>query len=265
MDEVKIYTVTVGSKMHGLDNESSDTDIRYIRAKTFFGLSDPFQNSNNKTSISKEVDEESWELRHFARLLTKGNPTCYEVINSDIYEENKYTTLVKSLLPASHNSNFILNAHLGYCDAQIALLSLVHKKIGQGFPESSTLGALVEQGELPESKFIRVVKSTVAGYRVLAQGRQLLETGNFCPKVKEYSPELHKFLMDIKNCDASKITLSEVRSYSEDLEAKAKALKDFFHTLPEKARNKEPNYNKIRKIVMKLHEMVTKEQILCQA
>ena len=69
-----------------------------------------------------------------------------------------------------------------------------------------------------ENQIRRIPKSVVAGYRVLAQAKQLLETGDFQPVIKDYSPELHDKLMGIKTMDSNSITWGFVVEHLDDCE-----------------------------------------------
>jgi predicted nucleotidyltransferase len=277
-----IYSAIVGSTMHGLRTENSDEDIRYITMPSLREIISPFKNDEVKVRNNKGEDEESWDLAHFCKHLTQGNPTVYEVIRTDHYDKSlPYAETVRSLMPLAFDGKRILMAHVGYCDSQIKrYLVKAHDDFFKnyedehepdahdvnGYPvfyysfdsylakeimDSSSNKYLNEIWE--ENVIRRIPKTVVAGYRVLAQCRQLLESGNFEPVVKNYSNELHDKLMGIKTMDSSKITWGFVREHIEGLENGIKELKAFYETLPDTIKHKKPDVNGIENLLCDIY------------
>lgn len=232
---------------------------------------------------NKGEDEESWDLAHFCKHLTRGNPTIYEVIRTNHYDKNlPFADKIRSLMPLAFDGRKILFAHIGYCEAKIqrylrrayedfvdyngkqssnkdyeinALPNFYHSEeeleIARLKYSSKKIEFLIDIWE--ENQIRRVPKTIVAGYRVLAQAKQLLETGDFKPVIKDYSPELHDKLMDIKTMDASKITWGFIQEHLKGLENGIKELKTFYETLPDTIKNKKPDINGIEDALCEIY------------
>jgi predicted nucleotidyltransferase len=249
-----IYTTLVGSKMHGLDTPESDEDIRHITLSSLRTVISPFQNNPVKVMDSSGTDVESWELRHFVKHLTQGNPTCYEVIKSPLYvRDHKWADKIRSLMPFAFDGIKIMYAHIGYAEAQLkrylrpANKDFSHMCEHQG-DWDAPISAIREENE-----YRRIPKAIVAAYRVLAQGRQLLDTGDFKPIIKDYSPELHTQLMAIKVMDAADLSRCEILLHANNIENQIQELKAYFETLPESTKNKKPDIEKIEDILCEIY------------
>jgi len=262
-----IYKTIVGSKMHGLQTPTSDEDIRFITMSTVRDILSPFRNENVKVAKSNE-DSESWELRHFVNHLTQGNPTIYEVIKSPLYDSTRYSENIRSLMPLAFDARNILKAHIGYASSQISRLQKAFhdcqayaRNDGEernvdgtlhllGIPKYENMKyggytSLSINGVWEENHLKRIPKSIVAAYRVLAQGRQLLESGDFQPVIKDYSPELHDKLMTIKLMDANTISWKFIAKHIDDIEYEIKELNSFFDSLNESRKNMKSDINAI--------------------
>jgi len=270
-----IYETNVGSKMHGLSTPTSDEDVRYITLHPIRHILSPFKNEDVKVSGNNE-DVESWELRHFVKHLTQGNPTIYEVIKSPLYDRtNLFSDMIRGLMPLAFDARKVLMAHAGYAEAQLKrylrkanydlncyCVEMVHEPFNNwkllGVPkyESVQRGKFTEleiAGSWEENHLRRIPKSVVAGYRVLAQGRQLLESGDFQPVVKDYSPELHDKLMSIKLMDANTITMGFIEEHLEGIEAGIQELHSYFDSLPESRKNLKPDIDAIEDVLCDIY------------
>jgi predicted nucleotidyltransferase len=115
-----IYTTLVGSKMHGLSTPTSDEDVRHITMHPIRHILSPFRNEEIKVKDSAGDDVESWELCHFVKHLTQGNPTTYEVIRSPLYDKSMpHAEAIRSLMPLCFDGRKVLMAHIGYTEAQL--------------------------------------------------------------------------------------------------------------------------------------------------
>ena len=262
-----IYTTLVGSKMHGLQTPTSDEDVRHITVHPIRHILSPFRNEDIKVKDSSGEDVESWELRHFVKHLSQGNPTTYEVIKSPLYDHSlPYSKDIRSLMPHCFDGRKILMAHIGYAEAQ---LKRYLRKADHDFTKDPTdcadslllgrakyesdKGTMIEQGVWEENHVRRIPKSVVAAYRVLAQGRQLLETGDFQPVISDYSLSLHNELMAIKIMDANVINFRFVIKHLMQIESKIQELKVFYETLPIEIQTKQPNVEAIEDILCKVY------------
>lgn len=226
-----IYTTIVGSKMHGLETPDSDEDIRHITLHSLQEVISPFKNDTTKVG-SSENDVESWELRHFCKHLTAGNPTTYEVIKSPLYTKNEFAEEFRFRMPLFFDSYRILMAHCGYADAQ---LKRYLNKLNKLTPK--------EWETVEENVLRRVPKSIVAAYRVIEQGKQLIDHGDFCTNIKDYSLDLWEQLMAIKLMNPKDINSEICEYHKAKIEDKIKDLKIWYD-----ARNKPPVLPKIDKI-----------------
>lgn len=245
-----IYKCLVGSKMHGLDTPESDEDIRYITKNPIRHVLSPFKNETLKVQDKNGDDIESWELCHFVKHLTQGNPTCYEVIKSPLYDVSlPWAEKIRGLMPHCFDGRKILMAHCGYTEAQ---LSRYLRPAVKQFKEMQCQMDDPLRIIMPDNQYRRIPKSIVAAYRVLLQGEQMLITGDFCPVIADYSEDWHSRLFKIKMSPADEITFAEVTTYLSELETKIQELHQLFDTLPENIRNAKPNIEAI-------------EDILCEA
>jgi hypothetical protein len=255
----QIYKTIVGSMMHGLNTADSDEDIRYITMQPIRDIISPFKHETIKVQDSNGEDVESWELRHFVKHLTQGNPTVFEVIKSPLYDKSiPFAESIRSLMPLAFDARKILMAHAGYAEAQLkrylrkADHDLSNDYDNHTVDDTFLLGTpkyeknkdgskFIEDGIWEENHLRRIPKAIVAGYRVLAQGRQLLEAGDFQPVIKDYSPELHDKLMSIKLMDFNTINYSFITEHLNGIEAGIQELYSYFDSLPENKKNIKPN------------------------
>lgn len=237
-----IYTAIVGSKMHGLTTPDSDEDIRFITLTPVRDIISPFNNDGVTVETSSDKDVESWELRHFCKHLCQGNPTMYEVINTDYYwsDWDDDAERIRSMMPLAFDAKKIMFAHIGYAEAQ---LSRYLRKANADF---NALGSFTKISDIwQENQYRRIPKSIVAGYRVLAQAEQLLTTGTFEPRIDKYSPELYDRLMNIKTMNHDNITRFFIDSHMSALEDGIQKLKQTYEALDEEVKNKKPQLDRI--------------------
>lgn len=251
-----IYTTLVGSKMHGLNTPESDDDVRHITMHPIRHVLSPFKNEEIKVKNTNGEDVESWELCHFVKHLTQGNPTCYEVIKSPLYEKLPWADRIRDLMPLSFDGVKIMYAHIGYAEAQLKryLRKADAELRTECFSErlawyhNHKLSLIWEDNQLR-----RIPKSVVAAYRVLAQGRQLLDTGDFQPVVKNYSPKLHDKLMEIKLMNHNDLDWVFATHHLTAIELEIKDLKDHYETLPDSVKYQKPDIEKIEDILCEIY------------
>lgn len=264
-----IYKTVVGSRMHNLHVEGvSDTDTRFITMPSFLEVLSPFRNKDIKVRNKNGQDEESWTISHFVSQLTHGNPTCYEVIKSHLYDKTMpLSESFRATFPLYHNSREILAAHMGYAAAQ--LNRYLNNFVNMAYKS--------EEGPAPitESLIKRLPKATVAAYRVLMQGTQLLTTGDFQPRVMDYSQSAHDFLMEIKlrptqfiltDSEEPEIIMEkpEMRYWAEhgiEIEKRIQELSALYDTLPEAKQNLKPNLTAIEQWLENIYLMDTTELV----
>lgn len=83
-NEITILTkVVVGSRLHGLNTETSDWDYRGIHIHPVKSVLSPFKTIKNTTWIEGDEDNTSYELIDFCKSAVHGNATILEVFFSD--------------------------------------------------------------------------------------------------------------------------------------------------------------------------------------
>jgi predicted nucleotidyltransferase len=169
-----ILKVIVGSKLHRLDNEHSDTDTKGIYATNLRELVSPFHGKDK--AKQETADDTFYELRHFCNLATKGNPTVLEVLWSDmpLFQTPMGKELVMNRQKFLDSKN-IRAAHMGYAKSQ-------RKKV-------------IRHGLSDE----RTRKHLVAHLRVLIQGATLLILKDMFPDFSRDFPYEYKEMLDVKN------------------------------------------------------------------
>lgn len=75
--------VVVGSRLHGLNTETSDWDYRGIHIHPTKWVLSPFRTLKNTTWIEGDEDNTSYELADFCKQAVHGNATILEVFFSD--------------------------------------------------------------------------------------------------------------------------------------------------------------------------------------
>lgn len=156
----------VGSKAYGLDTETSDTDIKGIFvAKTSdrIGL---FWNKHKETVRQTEPDWEYHEVQKFMKLAMGGNPTVLELLFLDGYL--KLEPMGKMLVDNRHLflSNTVRDSYYEYAYSQMHRLTTRDGTFGNG-------------------RNNRYEKHARHCYRLLYQGKQLLEEGKLDVRVSQ--------------------------------------------------------------------------------
>lgn len=161
-----ILHCVVGSRLHGLEDEKSDTDHKSIVMLPLRSILSPFGEGKVKHG-DKDGDDAAYELRHFLKLLAGGNPTIWEVaVSNKILFETPEMVLIRDNLHRFLNSAGILNSHIGYAKSQM-------HKIEKAGVNSERIG-----------------KAACAYIRILNQGVQLLNEGMFSPQAPDHLREL---------------------------------------------------------------------------
>lgn len=234
-----VYTSIVGSHMHGLATPQSDLDARYINIVPLRKRLSPYRNYKVSHGGGDE-DTEAWEFSHFCKLLAGGNGTTYEVLWSPYFIADDIGMLLRENRRLFLNSHGITEAHMGYANQQL--------KRYLGRPER-------EPDCFKEPNWLkRIPKATVAAYRIIWQGIQLVRTGDFTPKVADSNPELAKTLIQIKTMDPSAVTPEFCRVHSEQIES---YIQDFKRISEEVGRGRYvPDYEAIEDLIQECYTML---------
>jgi hypothetical protein len=178
----------VGSRAYNLHTEDSDYDYRYVVVSPLRNVISPFQNQETKVSIQGQADDVVWELRHFTRLCTKGNPSTFEVLFATT--DLQYTPLLQPLVENRVkllDAHLIFEAHKGYAKGQVKKLMTADE----------VLAGDREDLEFTTNKDVRRRKAQVAALRMLGQGAIILDSnGDYDPWIDD--EEARQFFMAIK-------------------------------------------------------------------
>lgn len=162
---------TVGSTAYGLDREGSDIDtlgIFVAPSEDFWGLSVP-----NPTVVTTDPDVTMHEVGKYMSLGLKCNPTILELmwLPSELISELSIDgASLRSMKRGFLSTPYVRNAYGGYAMQQIKRLQNRNAEGKEGF--SSDLKK-------------RTAKHARHCFRLLHQGRELLETGDMTVRVPD--------------------------------------------------------------------------------
>ena len=200
-----------GSKAYGLDTPESDTDIKGV---ILYPTEKILSLSKGKETVNRtDPDIEHHEVEKFIRLASKCNPSILELLFLENYriltDEGK---LLVSIRNAFLNKT-IYNSYGGYAVQQAKRL---YKKAQQG------------------AKHTRHDKHARHCFRLLFQGKELLETGSLTVRLK--NPQIF--------FDIGQMPIDEMIDL---FEIKLRELNDTKTDLPEK-----PDYDLINKTLLSI-------------
>jgi len=225
-----IIEAIVGSHAYGLQNENSDIDKLgiYVAPTTdILSLHKP-----TETKCQTNPDVTYHEVEKFMRLASKCNPTILELLFLDKYEI--LTPEGQSLIDIKKAflTNTIFNSYGGYAISQARKLNTrAYTDNDLNMPlKEFTRGFSAKTSNRP-------FKHARHTFRLLQQGKQLLETGNLNVKVDNKEE-----LMALEN-----LTVYQV---IEKFEKEYKEFKNTNSMLPDRI-----EYNIINKTLLKIREM----------
>lgn len=112
-----------GSISYGLNTPTSDRDERYLFLNTELSKVIGLERQEHESRQTDTEDRFGWELRHFLKLLHKGNTMCLEMLYNDQWiectDEFKYIQSFRTQLIDSHQLYKCLR---GYCHSERALV-----------------------------------------------------------------------------------------------------------------------------------------------
>ena len=189
----QLAKVLVGSRLHGLNTDTSDYDYRGIHMHELKDVLSPFQTLKNTTWIEGDEDNTSYELRDFCKQAVKGNATILEVFFSDrINETSAIHAELRDNWKKFIDTKAFVSASRGYAHNQ-----------WNKFYNFEDAGILGQQ---------RTAKFAVAFLRVMWQCEQFLITGEFKCNLEE--SDLYPLLKKIKP-----MTLEEIRPFTPEIVA----------------------------------------------
>ena len=196
MENKILAKVVVGSRLHRLDTPESDWDYRGIYQAPLKDVLSPFKNLKNTSWLEGNIDDTSYELREFCKLVTKGNATYIECFFSDmIIETSPAHQEMKANWQKFMNTHHFINASLGYARNQ-------QNKFG-----------LYE--DIGVNNQLRTAKFVIAFLRVLWQCEQFLLTGEFKCSLEEC--DMYGFLKSIKGKPREELDIPLCYEYMEKM------------------------------------------------
>lgn len=181
-DNIILEGVT-GSVAYGLDTENSDIDIKgvyLVHTDNVLGLK---WNYDRQTKDHVDPDWVYHEVQKFINLVSECNPTMLELL---FLEDYTILTPAGQLL--------VDNRHL-------FLSQMARKKYG-GYALSQAKSLATNNGKYGNGRGNRYEKHTRHCFRLLYQGRELLETGNLTVRV---TPEVREELFRIGKLPPSEV------------------------------------------------------------
>ena len=217
-DNIILEGIT-GSKAYGLDTETSDTDIKGIYlVPTEEVLSFGF-NYDKTTKDHTEPDWSYHEVQKFMHLAMKCNPTILELLFLTDY--TKLTDIGKLLI--DNRELFLSNA--------------IYKSYG-GYALSQARDLNRRGGTYGSGRSNRYEKHTRHCFRLLYQGKELLETGTLTVRV---TPEMREELFAIGKQSPETI----INRFEEEF----KAFDEIKSVLPDK-----PDLEALNKILLSIRK-----------
>ena len=160
-----IYSCIVGSRAYGLEQESSDVDLRGIYLPparmhwSLYGVPEQIEN--------REDDECYWELQKFLVLALKANPNVLECLYSPLTEIE--TELSKELLDNRRVflSKLVFQTYNGYVISQFRKLE----------------ADIRQHGEPKWKHVMHLIRLLLSGITVLNEGAVLVEVDQYKDKL----------------------------------------------------------------------------------
>ena len=176
--------VVVGSRLHGLETESSDWDYRGIHMSSLIPVLSPFKTIKNTSWIEGDEDNTSYELADFCKQAVHGNATILEVFFSDkIVDSSPIHQIMRDNWQKFMDTKKFVEASRGYAHNQ-----------WNKFYNFEDVGGNGQH---------RTAKFAVAFLRVMWQCEQFLLTGEF--KCNLEGCDLYPLLKKIKPLSVQEI------------------------------------------------------------
>lgn len=237
MSQLVVYSAVVGSRMYGLANEHSDTDMRDVYMFPMLHVLSPFA-EKEYTRRDDDIDDiVGYELRHFVQLLTKGNPSIMEILFSHKYEVSPEFEGFKNHHRWFLDTTAIQRAHVGMADN--LRHHIIYKAMNDDEYKESAKG------------FREVVKGIVSARRMLNNAMQLLTKGNLNTKLEEQNQSLYHELFQIKNMKPEDLSDSFLEDMYACVESEIQAVKSKGSSV----RVLTPKYGKIEEELLRVYQM----------
>lgn len=109
-----ILSTIVGSRLHGTATPESDYDYRGVFMIPIEDILSPFRSPKENSWVEGETDNTSYELRHFCKMCSQGNPSSLEVLVGIPNEITPEGEELRKLLPKFLSKKRCFDAFMGY-------------------------------------------------------------------------------------------------------------------------------------------------------
>src|SRR6478735_3253824 len=123
LGEMRVLTErVVGSQLHGLQNEYSDTDTVKVVCSDLLTILSPWKKVSGTHETSSTSDKTSFEFNHFMKLVCAGNASTMEVVWSNEFVSDTpiwRLFMTDVMMGKFHNTEGIYRSHKGYAHSQL--------------------------------------------------------------------------------------------------------------------------------------------------
>lgn len=110
----QILKTIVGSRAHGTFLPDSDYDYRGVFMVPLEDFISPFRNVKTNSWIEGLEDNTSYELSHFTKLCTSGNPSALELLAAPVVDATPEGEALRAMLPNFLSKKSVYDAFIGY-------------------------------------------------------------------------------------------------------------------------------------------------------
>lgn len=177
-----------GSNLYGLNTPTSDIDYRGLFIATDKKYTTGFDTIESIVQ-NGDVDATYYELTRYLKLLRKSNTQVLEILfapDSAFTYKHPYFDKIRENRYKLINTEVLKSSLKGYVFSEIRLAT------GE---RSGQLGGKRKEAV---TKYGFSPKNFVQIFRLCEVGIQFFKTGKYMVNVKEFNPEYHEFLMDVK-------------------------------------------------------------------
>jgi hypothetical protein len=112
-----ILKTLVGSRAHGTHLETSDFDYRGVFVEDVETLVSPFRTAKTSSFIEGDQDNVNYELSHFLKLCSQGNPNALELLVAPVINATPEGLALREMLPKFYSGR-VCDSFMGYARNQ---------------------------------------------------------------------------------------------------------------------------------------------------
>lgn len=215
-----IASLVGGSTLYGLNTPSSDVDYRGIYIATDNKHKAGFEKMDSVVLSPHNGDTEDatyYEIGHYLRLLQKTNTQVMEMLfalDSSFTYKHPFFDQIRSNRYSLIDSEKLKSSIRGYVQSELRLAT------------GERSGQLGGKRKADVEKYGFSPKNFVQIFRLIRVGIRFFDTGVYMVNVKEHSPTLHAWLMDVKS-SPEKYTCEQLEELvKQELEALEASIKN---------------------------------------